>query len=348
MKRLIGIAIACSVAMAAFRLVAADTMPRSEWHNLVSDCAQDPAKMKETVGKLSEADQLAFLGEVNEAIGKMPGSNDAKAAAFYEANKAAMTGASKSNRTAMLAEVFATVPTEYLTVINERFATELFSRDANPARPYSDDEFTQLSTNTMAVVAERCQNAENGGVREAFAALMLVRASGGSPSNLSSTLVSQISDASAREAAGGWISSAMGADGEKSYDGMLAASQGGEEPNLPNVASVAGPAAREAMLADLAGQKPGEQPTTSDGGGVFAPPSIVGVGPGNNDDPTTSINRVPRAYVESDTAVGGDQNGRAEGSNPYYSGSRGSGSAGSGVSSDTPTEEPSVYVGQGI
>ena len=66
-------------------------------------------------------------------------------------NKAAVTGA--SDKKGVLAEVFATVPVEFLTDINERFATELFSRNANPeSKPISDAAFTELATNALAAV----------------------------------------------------------------------------------------------------------------------------------------------------------------------------------------------------
>ena len=61
-----------SAAYAAF----AANMPRSEWHAKVGDCAQDPALLKQVISQLSDEDQVAFLAEVNDAISKMPGSDE--------------------------------------------------------------------------------------------------------------------------------------------------------------------------------------------------------------------------------------------------------------------------------
>ena len=116
----------CVLALAVFPLVAADVMPRSEWHNLVSECAQNAQTLRETMAKVSPADQDALLAEVNEAIAKMPGNDEVKGAMFYAANSAAVRSAAPGNLATVLAEVFATVPPEFLTDINERFQYLLF------------------------------------------------------------------------------------------------------------------------------------------------------------------------------------------------------------------------------
>jgi len=315
----------CAFALAALPIYAADTMPRSEWHALVGDCAQNPQTLKQTIGKLSADDQLAFVQEVNAAISKMPGSNEEKGAAFYNANRAAVSGAGKENLKAVLAEVYATVPVEYLTEINERFAKELFSRTANPAHVPTDAEFIELSTNTMAVVIERCQKSEDASVRETFAALMLIRASGGTPSDLASTLVSQFPNAQDRETAlNDWIKPAMGDGQEQSYDNMLAAAQApNDEPDHTVVLQLAGsPQIAEALLSDLAAPSDSSTTAPNVGAGAFLPPGVPGTSAGENDSP--DLNRIPRAYVNSPTAVGGTSEGPNEGANPYHTSDRGS------------------------
>ena len=304
----------CALALAALPIYAADTMPRSEWHALVGDCAQNPQTLKQTISKLSADDQLAFVQEVNAAISKMPGSNEEKGAAFYNANRAAVTGAGKENLKAVLAEVYATVPVEYLTEINERFAKELFSRTANPAHVPTDPEFLELTTNTMSVVIERCQNAEDASVRETFAALMLVRASGGTPSDLAQTIVSQFPNTQDHEMIlNDWIKPAMG---------LAAAQASNDEPDHTVVLQLAGSAQiPETLLSDLAA--PSDSPTTAAniGGGAFLPPGVAGTPVGENSN--TDVNHIPRAYVDSPTAVGGTSEGPNEGANPYHTSGRG-------------------------
>ena len=315
--------VACALALAVLPICAADTMPRSEWFALVGDSAQNPQTLKQTMAKLSDADQLAFVQEVNAAISKMPGSNEEKAAAFYNANRAAVSGANKGNLKAVLAEVYATVPVEYLTEINEGFAKELFSRTANPAHVPTDQEFVQLSTSTMAVVNERCQKGEDASVRETFAILMFLRASGGTPADLAQTLVSQLPDAQARETAmNEWIKPAMGDGQEQSYDAMLSAAQsGGDEPDHAVVHQISGGAQiTDAMLGDLAAATDAGGTAADIGAGAFRAPGVPGAAVLQSD---IGLNRIPRAYVGSKTAVGGTSQGVNEGENEYYTKGRG-------------------------
>ena len=280
-------------------------MPRSEWHAKVGECAQDPALLKQTIGQLSATDQTAFLAEVNEAIAKMPGSDDVRAARYVDANRAAVTGAAASNRSAVLAEVFATVPPEYLTVINENFASDLFNRNANPSRPFTDQEYVELSTNTLAAIVARCASAENSAVRGAFAALMFERASGGSPAGLRDALVATLPASSQEAARSEWLPAAMGDGREKTYDPMLGVSEAGEEPNHAAVLQLTSPQIGQALLADL--QADGTGASTASSGaaaGAFSAPGIVGTAGVNGDPVDAGLNRVPRTAILSEAPLG--------------------------------------------
>ena len=282
--------------------VSAANMPRSEWHAKVGECAQNPTLLKQTIAQLSNEDQVAFLAEVNEAIAKMPGSDEVKAAAFLDANRAAVSGASPENRTAVLAEVFATVPPEHLTVINESFASDLFNRNANPSKTFSDDEYSSVAKTAMAAIVARCATAENSAVRDTFAALMFERASGGSPANLRDTLVAELPADSQETAKSEWIPAAMGEGREKTYDPMLGVSGAGEEPNHAAVLQLTGPQVGQALLADMQADGTG----ASSGGvssGAFVAPSIVGTS-SINDPVDSGLLRIPRAASFGETPVG--------------------------------------------
>ena len=204
-------------------------MPRSEWHAKVGDCAQDPALLRQTISQLSPADQTAFLAEVNEAISKMPGSEEVKAAKFLDANRAAILGATPENRTAVLAEVFATVPPEFLTVVNESFAMDLFNRsNANTSRAISDADYVALASKAMDAIVERCATADHPEVRSTFAALMFERASGGPTEGLRDALISKLPPAAQESARSDWMPTALGEGREKSYDPMLGVAEAGE------------------------------------------------------------------------------------------------------------------------
>ena len=283
-------------------VVSAANMPRSEWHAKVGECAQNPTLLKQTIAQLSDEDQVAFLAEVNEAISKMPGSDEVKAAAFLDANRAAVSGASPANRTAVLAEVFATVPPEYLTVVNESFASDLFNRNANPSKTFSDEEYSSVAKTAMAAIVARCATAENSAVRDTFAALMFERASGGSPANLRDTLVAELPADSQETAKSEWIPAAMGEGREKTYDPMLGVSGAGEEPNHAVVLQLTGPQVGQALLADMQADGTG----ASSGGvssGAFAAPSIVGT-TDINDPVDSGLSRIPRAASFGETPAG--------------------------------------------
>ena len=318
---------AYALVLCAIPLAASAELSKAEWQAKVGECAGNPSAMKATIAQIPASDQAEFVANVNKAIADKPGSNESKAADFYAANKAAVSGA--TDKSSVLAEVFATVPVEYLTDINERFASELFNRNANPEKPVSDAAFVELSTNTLAVVNQRCESAEdNVAARQTFAALMFVRASGGSPEGLTDLYASQMTDSQAKESAGAWISEALGSDGkEASYDSMLAASDAGDEPDHAIVLQMTGPSeVMEALLADL--QAPGNESASGSssgmGGGGFTTGSIAGSAVPSEDLADGRLSRVPRGALGSSTAVGGNSEGTNEDEeNPYYSRKRG-------------------------
>ena len=318
---------AYALVLCAIPLAASAELSKAEWQAKVGECAGNPSAMKATIAQIPASDQAEFVANVNKAIADKPGSNESKAADFYAANKAAVSGA--TDKSSVLAEVFATVPVEYLTDINERFASELFNRNANPEKPVSDSAFVELSTNTLAVVNQRCESAEdNAAARQTFAALMFVRASGGSPEGLTDLYASQMTDSQAKESAGAWISEALGSDGkEASYDSMLAASDAGDEPDHAIVLQMTGPSeVVEALLADL--QAPGNESASGSssgmGGGAFTTGSVAGSAVPSEDLADGRLSRVPRGALGSSTAVGGNSEGTNEDEeNPYYSRKRG-------------------------
>ena len=352
------LAVACALALVASTLVAAD-LPRSEWLSKVGDCANDAAAMSETMANVSAADQVALVSEVNAALAKMPGKSEARAAAFVKANAAALTAAMRQNKekraaNQVLAEIYATVPPEYLPAVSEQLAKTVLKRG-----DLSKEVFITISTNSLHAISERSAKAENGGVREAFAAVTFLKALGEPASKeVVDAMLSQMSDAKTREtAAAEWIGPAMGQDGmAPSYDPMLGAANAGDEPDAAVVAAIlagnapADAAAKKsepvdnpndgalhvatarpqnwnalgvAMLADLQaeGSPMAAAPENQMGGALLAP-GAAGLGTQDIAD-DISLWRVPRAYVNSPEAVGGGKDGPNEGENPYYTHKRG-------------------------
>ena len=215
-----------------------------------------PEVMKEITRRLSEKEQCQFLAEVNKAIGDMPASEEEKAAKYLNVNHAAVAAAKPGNASAMIAEVFATVPVEALTVICERFAVDLVGRNANPDIKYSDEEFTKIAEKLMEKVIERTQEVDNPYVRNTFAIVMLVRASGGTPKDLDKKLVEQFKNDDAKDIAlKEWLPSALGKDGRTmGFEPLLASADAGRRPDFEYVLVIAGPQFFESVLEDLVGK----------------------------------------------------------------------------------------------
>lgn len=232
------------VAVAAFA-VPALAVSLAEASAKIGDCITDASAMTGTIKDLSAEDQVAFLAKVNAAIEKMPGSVEERAAAYLNANRAALKGAQKGNVTALLSEVFATVPPEALTVVNERFAAELFNRDADASKKYTDEKFVEIATNIMVAANARLASADNAAVRSGFAALMLVRAANGSPANISEMMAGTLPADAQQVAKTEWFPEAL----KGNYDPMLGASDSTVGTiSADMVVRLAGPQMLESML----------------------------------------------------------------------------------------------------
>ena len=221
----------------------------------ISEAIQSPDVMKATMKKLVAEDQVTFLSDVNKAIRSMPASSEERTATFLNANHAAVA-ARKDNAAALLAEVFASVSPEALTVINERFASDLLNRAATPNVSFTDEQYARIAVETQEKINARTASEDNASARSAFAMLMFLRASNGTPTNLCDRLVATLKDADAREMARTeWIPSALGLDGrEASYEPLLAAADAGRRPDFAQVLVIAGPQHLDAVLADIIGK----------------------------------------------------------------------------------------------
>ena len=218
-----------------------------------------PTVMGELMKRLSAEDQKNFLADVNKAIGDMPASIEEKTAKFLNINHVALKSAQKGNTTALLAEVFATVPPEALTVISERFASDLVNRAANPNITYTDEQFAKLTVEIMKTINERTEETDNGSTRSTFAILMFLRGSnesGDALDKLQEQLVDTLKHDDAKELARDeWIPAALGKDGrEQGYEPILASADAGRRPDFAYVLVIAGPQYLDSILEDIVGK----------------------------------------------------------------------------------------------
>ena len=217
---------------------------------------ETPDLMKTVMAGLSAEEQKQFVADVNKAIGDMPASVEERTAKFLNVNHAAVVSAAKGNKATIIAEVFATVPPEALTILNERFATDLLSRSANPNITYTDEQYTKICLELMEKINERTEETDNGSTRSAFAILMLVRASNGTPEDLADKLIDTLKHDDAKELAKTeWIPAALGKDGrEQGYEPILASADAGSRPDFAYVLVIAGPQYLESILHDIGGK----------------------------------------------------------------------------------------------
>lgn len=292
-----------TMAMASALVAQDKQMSSADARGKIGDIISNPSTMTSVMKQLAAEDQAAFLADVNAAISKMPGSPEEKTSKFLEVNSAALKGAQKGNLTALVAEVFATVPPESLTAVNESFASVMFNRAADPSKTYTDDEYKKTSLALLEKVQERNATADNAGVRNTFAILMLIRASNGTPADLRDTLVGALKDEDTRNLAQNeWISPALGQGQEKSYDPMLGAADAGSQPNLDMVLVVSLTTAGAALVADLASESSPADPSSSITAlltPAFGDPNTMDVVDGVSPLAGESASRLPRTTEDT-------------------------------------------------
>ncbi len=287
-----------TMAMASVLVAQDKTISSADARGKIGEIINDPAAMTSVMKQLAASDQASFLADVNAAIADMPGSPEEKTAKYLSVNSAALKGAQKGNLTTLVAEVFATVPPEALTILNESFASNMFNRNADPTKTYTDAQYVEIATNLLAKVQERTATADNAGVRNAFAVLMLIRGSNGSPADLRDTLVGALKDPETRSLAQNeWLSPALGVGQEKTYDPMLGAADAGRQPDPDMVLAVSLKCSGDALVADLASEcslSDASSSITALLSPLFSDPNAMDVVDGVSTLSGESLSRLPR------------------------------------------------------
>lgn len=293
----------CIVALAAAcAAVAAEggKMKLSEARGQIGDAISSQSTMTTVIQSLSADDQVAFLGEVNAAIAKRYASKEEKAAMFLKANAAALKAAKggKGDMKKLLAEVYASASVLSLTAINEKFADDLFNRAADPKKTYTDEQYTDIAVDVLRAVVRRCDSADNSSVRDAFALLMLVRASNGTPDTLLDRLVEELPEEDRKTAKEEWLSAALGADGRsKSYEPILSAAEAEAEPNLEVIIKIYGLQQIDSLLGEVVEGTPTLKPYVDEP--TFQTPiDSSSFGTGTGDAQGVPVPAVPRPTPE--------------------------------------------------
>ena len=265
MKKILTVLLTASVAVAVFAAGQTTSsasasskakMSLADARGSIDKVIDSPAEMKAVMQQLSAEDQVQFLADVNKAIAEMPASPEEISAKYINVDKAALEGAAKGNVSTLIAEIFATVPPDHLSILSEQLAKDVFDRNNVGGAKYSDADYAKVSTELMKKIVARTAETDNGSPRDALAIVMLAEASHGSPADLTDQLIDQLSSDDAKELARNeWIPQALGKDGEeKSFEAILAAADQGRRPDLMFVMVVAGPQYSLAVIEDIYGK----------------------------------------------------------------------------------------------
>ena len=251
------------VAMVSAGVTLADGMTIVEARKQIVAAIADPAVMTSTISQLSAEDQKQYLADVVAAVGKMPGSQEEAATAYLNVCRAALKGSQKGNLATLIAEVFATVPVEYLPVVSESLGGDMLNRATNPANTYTDDQYISIATNVMQKVNERLASEDAADVRSAFAALTFIRGSNSQSPAIVAAMTAALPESAQKPASEEWFPAALAEGDRKSYDPMLVAASADDvsaETMTSMLLRVSMSQNRDALLADIAGG--GTDPTT--------------------------------------------------------------------------------------
>lgn len=211
----------------------------------IGEALNSPTELTATMKSLSPADQLEFVAAVNAAIDSIPGSNEMKAAAAINANKALLKGAT-GNIVNVLAQIYASAPLETLGMLSDSFAKDLFNRDADPSHRYTDEQFVAISEAVTKKIAEATSATDDAAVRSSFGVVMMVKASNGSLPDLADTLAVSLPE-EVREPA----KQAATSDGGNYSDLYAYSTETVVEPNTAVALRLAGPQILDAMRMDV-------------------------------------------------------------------------------------------------
>lgn len=218
----------------------------------IGEAVTNPKKVKETMKRLSPADQIAYVAALNAAIAKLPGSAEERIATYLTVNSEAVQGAAKGNLKAVVAEVFATAGVEALPVIHTQFAEKFFNRAGNASQTYSDQTFIKISGEVMKTVNERTATVDNGDARSGFAALMFLKASNTPTApEMVDAMVETLPPASREVAKSEWFPAATAS--EPNYDDITAGAAVDVAPVESMIITIAGPQNHVALFGDLTG-----------------------------------------------------------------------------------------------
>ena len=238
--------VVCILGLAAADLYAqnAATLTRAEWAKRVGPSVSDSTVLLDTMTQIVPEEKVEFARRVIKAATRLPASPEEKGVALVRASVACIAGSSGDSKKAVIAEVIAGVPIEYLPVVTE----ELGKRFDQEYNNLSDDQYGKVAEETLDMAVKRNAKSDIPSVRNTFVILAFLR--GAKDAGLQDRLIARLPDERMRNLAAFWLPPALK---DKKYDAMLAAADIDEAParrrEMPH--HLIGHASLDRLLADL-------------------------------------------------------------------------------------------------
>ena len=283
------VSLAMFLALGTVLLGAQDTasLTRAQWLKKIGASVTDVSVLRETFAQVAPEDRVEFTQRGLKAVTRMPVNPDEKAAVFVRTAVACIAGVSNAVKYAVIAEVFAGVPVEYLPVVTDELAKR-FDQEYNHL---SDQVYEQIASAAIKAAVERNAKTDEPSVRNTFAVLAFLR--GAKSPQLQDNLLALLPDDRMRKLVASWLPSALK---ERKYDALLAAADvDAATVSYDRMLHLLGVGTLDQLLYDLGTGIPLSRVT---GSGVFAHASSRFTQPID-----FGINRVPTGYQNQGTDI---------------------------------------------
>ncbi len=211
------IASASLVVLGATVAISAESafLKRSDWLKRLGASVDQEVVLRETLDQVSPEDRVEFTQRLLKAVARKPVGPDEKAASFVKAAIACIRGTTGDVRNSTIAEVFATVPVEYLPIVTDELARR-FDQEYNNL---SDDQYEQVAKAAIERAVDRNASTDEPSVRNAFAIVAFLRGAK-DRAGLEPKLLELLPSDQMRELVGSWLRPAVESG---NYEAMLAA-----------------------------------------------------------------------------------------------------------------------------
>lgn len=194
----------------------ASTLTRAQWLKKIGPSASNYDTLKSTVAQVASEDKAYFSQRLIKAVSRMAVNQAEKSAAFVRAAVGLIAGGKGDEKYAIMAEIFAGVPVEYLPAVTDALAKR-FNQQTNKL---TDESYMKIADKAIDTCVKRNAQTDDPAVRDTFVALCFIKASAkASDVDTGKSIIAKLPDGRIEDLAGKWVPKALDGD----YADMLAA-----------------------------------------------------------------------------------------------------------------------------